>query len=85
MAALFVDILTPDREFFSGEADAVTLPGVMGSFQILNMHAPLISTLGKGIIKVKTKTGEHSFQAQDGVVEVLKNKVIILVEKIAEA
>lgn len=85
MAALLVDILTPDREFFSGEATAVTLPGTEGSFQILNMHAPLISTLGKGMIKVATANGELKFQAQDGVVEVLKNKVIILVEKIAEA
>lgn len=84
MAALFVDILTPDREIFAGEAESVTLPGSEGSFQILNMHAPIISTLGKGTIKVKTAEKEFLFQSQDGVVEVLQNKVIILVEKISE-
>lgn len=84
MAGLLVDILTPDKEIFSGEAESVTVPGSDGMFQILSMHAPIISTLGKGTIEVKTASGTETFQSEDGVIEVLNDKIIILVERILE-
>jgi F-type H+-transporting ATPase subunit epsilon len=73
---MFVEIITPDRKVFSSEASVVTLPGVNGSFQILNDHAALVSTLQKGEL-----TADKSvFQIEGGVVEVLNNRVLILVE-----
>ena len=73
---MFVEIITPDRKVFSGEASVVTLPGVDGSFQILNDHAALVSTLDKGTLSAD----EEIFQIEGGVVEVLNNKVLILAE-----
>ena len=73
-------ILTPEQTLFSGEAESVSLPGTVGRFQVLNNHAPLISSLKKGNIKVKTKTEEINLNISGGFVEVLKNNVSVLVE-----
>ena len=75
-----LDIISPDKNIFSGEASAVKLPGIGGSFGILDNHAPLISALKAGDIKVTSANGEENFTVTGGVVEVLKNKVIILAE-----
>lgn len=77
-----VDIITPDRKVFSGEANAVTFPGTQGQFQVLNNHAPLVSTLDKGQIQVQTASGQQTFTVDGGVVEVLQNKVLVLAEAI---
>ena len=77
-----LDIITPDQTVFSGEVSSVTVPGTLGQFQVLNNHAPIISTLSKGDIKIKSAEGEQSFQTGPGVVEVLKNKIIVLVERV---
>lgn len=77
---MIVDIITPDTELFSGEATSVTVPGIDGSLGILNSHAPLISALKKGEVKVSTSEGEKKFEIKGGVAEVLNNKVIILAE-----
>ncbi|MBI1194001.1 MAG: ATP synthase F1 subunit epsilon [Bacteroidetes bacterium] len=75
-----VEILTPAGQVFQGEADLVQLPGVDGLFEVLNNHAPMIAALAAGRIKL-AKSGVESFYAvQAGFVEVLKNKVAILVE-----
>ncbi len=78
-----VEIITPDATLFSGEhVQLVQLPGIDGSFEVLNHHAALISVLGKGRIKV-LNTGEKEalyFEIRGGVIEVLKNKVLILAE-----
>ena len=84
MSAMTVDILTPDRQIYSGETTSVTVPGTMGMFQIKNDHAPIISTLSTGTIKVVTGEGDKVFEVEGGVVEVLKNKIIILVERVLE-
>lgn len=73
-----VDILTPDQSLFSGEATSVSLPGVKGRFQILQRHAPLVSSLVKGEVVVETSNGKEQFAIEGGIVEVLKNKVVIL-------
>jgi F-type H+-transporting ATPase subunit epsilon len=77
---MILDILTPDKKLFEGEAEAVTVPGISGSMQFLKGHAPLISALGKGEITVKTSKGDQAFKINGGVVEVLNNKVIVLAE-----
>ncbi|GAB3046731.1 ATP synthase F1 subunit epsilon [Spirosoma pulveris] len=77
-----LDIITPDRKVFSGEATAVTFPGSEGQFQVLNNHAPLVSTLDKGQVVVQTAAGQQTFTVDGGVVEVLQNRVLVLAEAI---
>lgn len=77
-----LDILTPDNKVFSGEVSSVSVPGTAGSFTVLNNHAPIISTLDNGTVKVKSQQGTETFTINGGVIEVLKNKVIILAESI---
>jgi F-type H+-transporting ATPase subunit epsilon len=74
-----IQIITPDSQVFEGEARVVTLPGSEGSFQVLNDHAPVVSTLGKGEVVIDNQT---TFVIDGGVVEVLRNKVLVLAEAI---
>lgn len=75
-----LEIITPDNTIYNGEAELVQLPGIDGSFEILNNHAPLISALAKGKIKIKNSGSEEFFEINGGVIEVLKNKILILAE-----
>jgi F-type H+-transporting ATPase subunit epsilon len=76
-----LEIVTPDKKLFSGEVDIVTVPGNDGSLGILDNHAPLITTLKKGSIRITDKDKKVTeFPVNGGVVEVLKNKVIILAD-----
>ena len=78
-----LEILTPEKKVFEGTVVLVKVPGTKGSFAILNMHAPIISTLEKGEVKVKkTKNQEQIFTISGGVVEVRDNKIIILAESV---
>ena len=81
---MYLEIVTPDKKVFEGEVVAATFPGVDGSFQVLNNHAPLVSTLAKGIIAYRDKQDEHEVIVDGGVVEVLHNRVIVLAEGIIE-
>jgi F-type H+-transporting ATPase subunit epsilon len=76
-----VEILTPEKKLFSGEVYGVQLPGITGLFEILDKHAPLVSALGKGNVKIlKDKNSVENFSIQGGFVEVLDNKATVLVE-----
>ncbi len=75
-----IEILTADKSIFSGEASLANFPGQDGSFGVMNDHAPMIAALKKGSIKVSTSEGEKTFEVEGGMVEVLKNKVIVLAE-----
>ncbi|MCF8368408.1 MAG: ATP synthase F1 subunit epsilon [Bacteroidales bacterium] len=76
-----VEIINPDKTVFSGEASVVQLPGKDGSFEILNNHAPLISVLKQGKVKiVNTQNETLYFEIKGGVIEVQKNKILILAE-----
>ena len=76
-----ISILSPDRQIFEGEISSVKVPGVAGQFQILNNHAPIVSALGYGTVEIdKTVGGKMSFKIEKGFIEVLKNKVALLVE-----
>ncbi|MBP5367681.1 MAG: ATP synthase F1 subunit epsilon [Bacteroidales bacterium] len=74
-----VEIISPDRNIFSGEATLVSLPGTKGSFEIEQNHAAIISTLEKGKIKIKNGDKEEFFEISGGLVECNSNKVNILV------
>jgi F-type H+-transporting ATPase subunit epsilon len=73
-----LEILTPDKSLFSGEAEVVTLPGSNGQFQILKDHAALVASLAEGMVKIKTANGEEQIAIHGGVVEVLDNKIVVL-------
>ena len=77
-----LEILTPERKLFSGDVYGVQLPGISGSFEVLEKHAPLVSALKTGRLKVLKDRQNHFsyFDIQGGFVEVLKNKVTVLVE-----
>ena len=85
-----LEILTPEKKLYSGEVYGVQMPGITGSFEVLDKHAPLISALKPGRIKVlkdKSATGQghtSTFDIQGGFVEVLNNRVTVLVEGATE-
>jgi F-type H+-transporting ATPase subunit epsilon len=75
-----LEIITPDKQVYRGEVTSVSVPGAMGRFEMLNNHAAIISTLINGIVKVRDAEGEKTFDVKGGVVENLKNHIIILAE-----
>jgi F-type H+-transporting ATPase subunit epsilon len=77
---MHLEIITPDKKVFEGDVTIVTFPGSDGSFQVMNNHAPLISLLGEGIVEYKTNQQREKVTITGGVVEVLKNKVIVLAD-----
>lgn len=80
-----LEILTPETKLYSGDVYGIQLPGTEGSFEVLDRHAPLVASLGKGKIKVlKTKTDFTHYTIESGFVEVLNNKTTVLVEGATE-
>lgn len=77
-------ILTPDRPVFDGTVTAVTVPGTLGSFQILKNHAPIISTLEDGNVIIQTNDDVKTINIKGGVVEISNNNIIVLAEAIIE-
>ncbi len=76
-----LEILTPEKRLFDGDIYGIQLPGIAGSFEILDKHAPIVAALGKGNIKVlRTKTDAISYSIQSGFVEVINNRTTVLVE-----
>jgi F-type H+-transporting ATPase subunit epsilon len=79
-----LEILTPDKTVYEGEATSVTLPGTLGFFEILNHHAPIISTLQDGKLTIRGgAVKEEVFFIKGGVVEASNNKVVVLAEGIS--
>jgi F-type H+-transporting ATPase subunit epsilon len=76
-----LDILTPARTLFSGEADSVTLPGVSGLFTVLDNHAPMIASLAGGGVVTYTKGSEKTtVEIDGGFARVLNNVVSVCIE-----
>lgn len=73
-----VEIITPDRSLYDGEADSISLPGTDGRFQILNNHAPMVAGLTTGNVVLKSGNATETILINGGVVEVLSNKVVVL-------
>ena len=78
---MFLEILSAEEKIFSGEVESVILPGSSGQFQILNNHAPIISSLKKGEIIYKENSKDNTLAVNCGIVEVLDHKVSALIEK----
>lgn len=77
---LHIEIVTPEEILLSAAVEAVEVPGVNGRFTLLRDHAPIISVLGKGSIRVKHLDGKESeFECTAGYLECADNKASILV------
>ena len=81
-----LEILTPEKRLYSGDVYGVQLPGIDGLFEVLDKHAPLVSALKAGRVKVLRDKQSHttSFTIQGGFVEVLNKKLTVLVEGATE-
>jgi F-type H+-transporting ATPase subunit epsilon len=77
-----LEILTPESVFYSGDADSVTLPGAAGSFQVLNNHAPVISSLTKGTLSFSVNGEIRQMNVTDGLVEMHNNTVTVCIDEI---
>lgn len=90
---MYLEIISPEATLFSGEIEALSLPGTNGSFQLLENHAPIVSTLQAGIVKIKgnihlnesikdqferVSKDETLYSISSGTVEVSNNKIILL-------
>jgi F-type H+-transporting ATPase subunit epsilon len=76
-----LEILSPERKVYSGNVYGVQLPGIEGSFEILENHAPMIATLGNGKMKIiKDKNTTELYEISGGFVEVLNNKASVIIE-----
>ena len=80
---MHLEILTPGKKVFAGEVKLVKVPGKGGSFEVMENHAAIISTLDEGIVKVITNNDQtQQFSINGGVIQVLKNQVIVLAESL---
>ncbi len=79
---LLLEIITPDGQVYHGEVESATFPGTLGAFQVLQNHAPIISSLDKGLLAYVNDDGTHKYEIDGGVVEVLNNKITVLAESI---
>ena len=76
-----LEILTPEEKLFTGEVYSVQVPGSNGRFQMLNKHAPIVSSLKKGTVKIiDDKKKELLIEVNNGIIEMKNNKIIILAE-----
>jgi F-type H+-transporting ATPase subunit epsilon len=81
-----LEILTPDKKIFSGDVYGVQLPGIGGVFEVLEKHAPIVSALKAGKLKIlKDKNTSSQYSIQGGFVEVIHNKATVLVEGAKES
>lgn len=79
---MYLEIITPEARLFSGNIKLVQLPGKKGSFEILNKHAPIISSLSAGKIKVIDADGvKNEFLISEGTIQMQDNNIIILAVK----
>jgi F-type H+-transporting ATPase subunit epsilon len=76
-----LEVITPGRTLYQGEIVSINVPGTKGSFTVLKNHAPIISTLEKGELKILTiEKKKESITITGGIIEVKKNKVIVLAD-----
>ena len=79
---VYLEIISPEKLLYTGEITIVKLPGTLGSFEIMDHHAPIISTLTKGKIKIKDTNGLITyFEINGGLMEASDSKINVLVDK----
>jgi len=78
--SIYVELINPTKIIYKGEVDTIWLPGVVSPFQVLPNHAPLLSVLDKGTIKIKINDQFKNFDIDGGIVEVKNNKLRVLID-----
>lgn len=74
-----LEIITPDKKLYEGDVKSATFPGSEGSFGVLDNHAPMIATLKAGKVELTDNNNQkREFSVKGGVVEVLRNQVVVL-------
>ncbi|MBD0399852.1 F0F1 ATP synthase subunit epsilon [Flammeovirga sp. EKP202] len=79
---MFVELITPDKKYFEGEATGVKVPGINGEFEMLDRHANIISSLAKGDVRIANGKDLTTFTVDGGTIEMLDNKLVILAESV---
>jgi F-type H+-transporting ATPase subunit epsilon len=79
---MHLEIITPDSKVFEGEASSVQFPGTDGLFEVLDNHAAMISALGQGEVRIRSTGREQRISIAGGIVEIMKNRVVVLAEKV---
>jgi F-type H+-transporting ATPase subunit epsilon len=83
MAELYLEIISPSKIVYKGNILSVTIPGTLGSFQVLKNHAPLLSTFEIGLVKIKeSENSTKYFATGGGTVEVLNNNILVLADSL---
>lgn len=77
---LNLKIVTPEKIIFNGNVENVTVPGTLGSFEVLNDHAPIISSLEQGVVEYTGNSGRKHLDIKSGFIEVKNNEVNLCVE-----
>lgn len=85
MSALTVSVISPEKVLFEGEAKSVVAPGFDGEIGILPMHAPLMTLLGQGTLRVESASGSQRFTVNGGFLQVAENHVRVVTEKASPA
>jgi F-type H+-transporting ATPase subunit epsilon len=75
-----LEIVTPDKKVYEGPSSGVQVPGIQGSFEVLENHAAIVSALGPGTVRVAKAGGAEYYDIDGGVIEVLNNQIVILAE-----
>jgi F-type H+-transporting ATPase subunit epsilon len=78
---LTVSVVSPERTLFEGEADSVVAPAFDGEVGILPMHAPMLTLLGSGELRVRAAAGERRFTVVGGFLEVADDRVRVVTER----
>ncbi|MGA1488831.1 MAG: ATP synthase F1 subunit epsilon [Planctomycetota bacterium] len=84
MATLHCQVLTPEGRAYEGEATFVEAQAVDGRVGILPRHAPLLTALGQGPLRVRTADGDRSWTIEGGFLQVLDNQVSVVAERLTE-
>ena len=92
---MYLEIVSPEATLFAGEVESVTVPGINGEFQMLTDHAPIVSLLQAGLVKIggdvtleeeyedkfeKDASGKTTLAIQSGTIEMKDNRVIVLAD-----
>lgn len=81
---LTVSVVSPERTLFEGEAQSIVAPAFDGELGILTNHAPMLTLLGTGTLRLRATGGERAFQVAGGFLEVSENRVRVVTERAGE-
>ncbi|OAV70506.1 F-ATPase epsilon subunit [Bacteroidales bacterium Barb6] len=81
---MYLEIISPEKTVYSGEADAVTLPGTSGSFTVLSNHAPILSALKRGQLLYRTGNKEEALNVEGGFMEMRDNRISVCIDGLSK-